>query len=69
MTQLLSLLAEREFGYLGDTIFLNSCSVSLPPMRVRQFCTTFMEDYAKSTGATLSQFDLYRADAKSRSLR
>lgn len=64
MTQLLSLLAEREFGYLGDTIFLNSCSVSLPPMRVRQFCTTFMEDYAKSTGATLSQFDLYRADAK-----
>ena len=64
MTQLLSPLAQQEFGYLGDTIFLNSCSVSLPPMRVRQFCKTFMEDYAQSTGATLSQFDFYRDDAK-----
>lgn len=64
MTQLPLSLVQQEFGYLRDTIFLNSCSVSLPPMRVRRFCSTFMEEYAQSLGGTLPEFDYYRDNAK-----
>ncbi|MGE0750932.1 MAG: aminotransferase class V-fold PLP-dependent enzyme [Variibacter sp.] len=43
-------LVEREYGFLGDAIFLNAASVIMPPMRVQNAYNNFMADYVRALG-------------------
>ena len=38
-------LIQKEFGYLGDHVYLNSSLVGMPPERVKAACRRFMDDY------------------------
>ena len=38
-------LIDREFGYIGDHVYLNHSLVGMPPERVKDACRTFMDDY------------------------
>ncbi|GHV36825.1 aminotransferase [Synergistales bacterium] len=41
-------LVEREYGYLGEDIYLNIASVAMPPARVRDVCRNFLDDYVST---------------------
>ncbi len=43
-------LISREFGFLGDDIFLNVSQVCMPPRRVQDAYGSFMADYVKKFG-------------------
>lgn len=47
-----SLLA-REYGYLDDVVFVDICSVAMPPRRVREAYGSFMDDYVRAYGRGL----------------
>lgn len=36
-----------EFGYMGKTIYLNTCGVGLPPMRVQRAAAAYFEEYTR----------------------
>lgn len=38
-------LIQQEYGFLGNMIHINACSVGVPPMRTQQAAGTFMEQY------------------------
>ena len=38
-------LIQKEFGYIGDHVYLNNSLVGMPPERVKQACRRFMDDY------------------------
>ncbi|WP_434310993.1 aminotransferase class V-fold PLP-dependent enzyme [Hominifimenecus sp. rT4P-3] len=41
-------LIQKEFGYMGDHVYLNSSLVGMPPERVKDACRRFMDDYVAS---------------------
>lgn len=43
-------LIQKEFGFLGDNIFLNVSQVCMPPLRVQKAYGSFMDDYVKIMG-------------------
>lgn len=43
-------LIQKEFGFLGDNIFLNVSQVCMPPIRVQEAYGKFMDDYVKIMG-------------------
>ena len=43
-------LIDREYGFLGDEIFLNVSQVVIPPVRVQKAYGSFMDDYVRSMG-------------------
>lgn len=43
-------LIQKEFGFLGDDIFLNVSQVCMPPERVQKAYGRFMDDYVKVYG-------------------
>ncbi len=50
-------LVKQEYEYLDNAVFLNSSSVSVPPMRVRNACRSVMDDLAEACG--LPAYDAY----------
>lgn len=38
-------LIQREYGFLGNMIHINACSVGVPPMRTQQAAGSFMDQY------------------------
>jgi len=45
MTMIQPELIKREYGFLGDEIHVNACSVGVPPMRTQQALGTLMQHY------------------------
>lgn len=43
-------LIEKEYGFLGDSIFLNVSQVCMPPLRVQRAYGNFMDSYVKKLG-------------------
>ena len=43
-------LIEKEYGFLGDVVFLNVSSVVMPPKRVQDAYRRFMDDYVANFG-------------------
>ena len=43
-------LIEKEYGFLGDAVFLNVSSVVMPPKRVQDAYCRFMDDYISNYG-------------------
>ena len=43
-------LIQREYGFLGDHIFLNVSQVVMPPKRVQDAYNSFMVDYVRDFG-------------------
>ena len=43
-------LIEKEYGFLGDAVFLNVSSVVMPPKRVQDAYRRFMDDYVANFG-------------------
>lgn len=43
-------LIEKEYGFLGDAVFLNVSSVVMPPKRVQDAYRRFMDDYISNYG-------------------
>ncbi len=59
------LLIEKEFGYLEPNIYLNISSVAMPPVRVREVCRSFMDDYVESMGRkVMTDFEGMREETK-----
>ncbi|MCC8023957.1 MAG: aminotransferase class V-fold PLP-dependent enzyme [Clostridium sp.] len=59
------LLIEKEFGYLEPDIYLNISSVAMPPVRVRDVCRSFMDDYVESMGRkVMTDFEGMREETK-----
>lgn len=46
-------LIEKEYGFLGDAVFLNVSSVVMPPKRVQDAYRKFMDDYVANYGADI----------------
>lgn len=40
-------LIKAEFDYVGNTIYLNTCGVGLPPMRVRRMASSYFDGYTE----------------------
>lgn len=38
-------LIQQEYGFLGEEIHVNACSVGVPPMRTQQAASSFMQQY------------------------
>ncbi len=38
-------LIKQEYGFLGDMIHVNACSVGIPPMRTQRAACSFMDQY------------------------
>jgi selenocysteine lyase/cysteine desulfurase len=49
-------LIEKEYGFLGDEIFLNVSFVVVPPLRVQEAYRSFMDNYVKNFGENIVQF-------------
>ena len=43
-------LIQKEFGFLGDDIFLNVSQVCMPAKRVQEAYGSFMDDYVRKFG-------------------
>ena len=46
-------LIKKEYGFLGDAIFLNVSFVCMPPWRVQEAYRGFMDDYVKTFGENM----------------
>ena len=43
-------LIQKEYGFMGDTVFLNVSQVVVPPKRVQDAYRKFMDDYVSNFG-------------------
>ena len=47
-------LIEREYGFLGDNVYLNVSARCMPPVRVQRAYSSYMTDYVANLGRDVS---------------
>jgi cysteine desulfurase/selenocysteine lyase len=62
-------LVREEFGFLGDRIHLNCCSVGVPPARVQEACKGFYDHYFNLVYGKSSGYGPHRSEVREKAAR